>query len=207
MPSSDGRKAALHAVIGPPFQPGLALSGHTDVVPVEGQAWSHDPFRLRGTHGRLYGRGAADMKGFLSAVLGLVPWLVRLDLQRPVHLAFSYDEEIGCRGVRPLLETLRDGFPKPALCVIGEPTSMRAALAHKGKTAGFVECIGQEGHSSRPDAGLNAIYMAADMIAALREIEARERVASPDEGARTTLHVGLIGGRHDAEHRAAAVSI
>ena len=130
---AEGRKANLHAVIGPRDAPGVILSGHTDVVPVDGQAWTSDPFRLTERNGRLHGRGASDMKGFLAAALAAVPRLRESHLRRPVHLCFSYDEEVGCKGVPSLIDHLDSLAAKPALCIVGEPTGMDVVTGHKGK--------------------------------------------------------------------------
>ena len=159
-----GTKASLWAVIGPREVPGLVLSGHTDVVPVAGQAWSGDPFRARLVDGRIVARGAADMKGFLACVLALVPELVAARLQRPVILAFSYDEEVGCKGVPGLIDAILAELPRPEACLVGEPTLMRLVDGHKGK-AGY-RCIvtGREAHSAYPALGANAVIAAARII-------------------------------------------
>jgi acetylornithine deacetylase len=159
-----GTKANLWAVIGPPDVPGIVLSGHTDVVPVAGQAWSSDPFRARLDGGRIYGRGAADMKGFLACVLALVPELAVARLRKPAILAFSYDEEVGCKGVPRLIDAMLADLPPPEACLIGEPTSMRLVDGHKGK-AGY-RCIvtGREAHSAYPKLGANAVVAAARII-------------------------------------------
>ena len=138
-----GEKANLYATIGPEDRPGVMLSGHTDTVPVTGQAWSVDPYKLTADGERLYGRGTADMKGFLAAVLAAVPAMVKADLAAPFHLAFSHDEEVGCLGVRSLLADLAQQPIRPAACLVGEPTSMRLATAHKGKIAVRLHQIGR----------------------------------------------------------------
>ncbi len=196
--SEDGKQANLHAVIGPADVPGVMLSGHTDVVPVEGQDWTSDPFAMVIDDDRLVGRGTADMKGFIAAILAAVPDMVKADLKRPIHLAFSYDEEIGCIGVRRLIDMLQDVEPKPAFCIVGEPTAMRAATAHKGKVSGEIICTGKAGHSSLPAEGVNAIYLAGDMINALRDLQ-REIIdaGEPDNDyltPHTSVHAGLIRG-------------
>lgn len=197
--NAQGDKASLHAVVGPPDAPGVILSGHTDVVPVDGQDWSHDPFDLICRDGRLYGRGTADMKGFLAAVLALVPTAAKRSLARPIHLAFSHDEELGCLGVRPMIERLKALIPAPILCIVGEPTRMQVATSHKGKTAALCRCTGVEAHSALAASGVNAIYLANDMIGTIRRLQ--EEVAqgsSPAEPGEdlpyTTLHVGRIAG-------------
>jgi acetylornithine deacetylase len=160
----SGTKANLWAVIGPPDVPGIVLSGHTDVVPVAGQAWSSDPFRARLDGGRIHGRGAADMKGFIACILALVPELAVARLRKPAILAFSYDEEVGCKGVPRLIDAMLADLPPPEACLIGEPTSMRLVDGHKGK-AGY-RCIvtGREAHSAYPKLGANAVVAAARII-------------------------------------------
>ncbi len=196
--SEDGAKANLHAVIGPEDVPGVMLSGHTDVVPVEGQDWSSDPFEMREEGGRHYGRGTADMKGFIASVLAAVPEMTKRSLARPIHLAFSYDEEIGCIGVRRMIDVLADASIQPAFCIIGEPTEMQVAIGHKGKTDAYCHCRGVESHSALAPNGLNAIYLAGEMIQAIRDLQAYviETGARDDHYAvpYTTLHVGVIEG-------------
>ena len=196
--NEDGRKANLWATIGPADRPGIVLSGHTDVVPVEGQAWSSDPFRLDRRGGNLYGRGSADMKGFIACCLAMVPQATKARLATPIHLAFSYDEEIGCVGVRRLLDLLRDAPVKPRLCIVGEPTLMQAVTAHKGKLGYRVTAHGLEAHSSLAPIGVNAIYMAADLIGEIRAIQREIAESGRRDGdyevAYTTLHVGKMQG-------------
>ncbi|WOE77233.1 acetylornithine deacetylase [Pseudomonas protegens] len=163
-------KANLFASIGPSDRGGVVLSGHTDVVPVDGQAWSVEPFVLSEREGRLYGRGTADMKGFIASVLAAVPGLVRRELRIPIHLAFSYDEEVGCLGVRPMLERLQQRPHKPLLCLIGEPTELRPVLGHKGKLAMRCQVRGAACHSAYAPYGVNAIEYAARLIGKLGEI-------------------------------------
>jgi acetylornithine deacetylase len=195
---AEGRKANLWATIGPRDVPGIVLSGHTDVVPVDGQAWSSDPFRLDRREGNLYGRGTADMKGFIACCLSAAARAAGRKLHTPIHLAFSYDEEIGCVGVRRLLDILKDAPVKPRLCIVGEPTLMQAVTAHKGKLGFRVTAHGLEAHSSLAPIGVNAIYMAADLIGAIRAIQAdiaENGVRDGDyEVAYTTLHVGKMQG-------------
>ena len=145
---ADGRKANLYATIGPSDRGGVCLSGHTDVVPADGQAWSVPPFRLSERDGRLYGRGTADMKGYLACVLAAVLAFLAAPLRLPVHLAFSYDEEVGCLGVRSLLAALERRPHKPLLCIIGEPTELKPVLGHKGKLAMRCEVHGAACHSA-----------------------------------------------------------
>jgi acetylornithine deacetylase len=161
------RKANLFASIGPEGNGGYVLSGHTDVVPVDGQNWSSDPFAPEVRDGKLYGRGTADMKGFIGTALSLLPEFARLDLKRPLHFAFSYDEEVGCVGVRRLLDDLARENIKPALAIIGEPTEMRVVAAHKAGAVIATTAKGREGHSSAPERGASAVMMAGEFIAAL----------------------------------------
>jgi acetylornithine deacetylase len=196
--SEDGRKANLWATIGPTGQSGIVLSGHTDVVPVDGQNWSSDPFHVHRRAGNLYGRGTADMKGFIACCLAMAQSAVRSTLHTPIHLAFSYDEEIGCVGVRRLLDILKEAPLRPRLCIVGEPTLMQAVTAHKGKLGFRVTAHGLEAHSSLAPIGVNAIYMATDLINEIRSIQreiAESGVRDGDyEVAYTTLHVGKILG-------------
>ncbi|WP_025129857.1 acetylornithine deacetylase [Pseudomonas sp. PH1b] len=193
-------KANLFATIGPTDRGGVVLSGHTDVVPVDGQAWTLEPFVLTEREGRLYGRGSADMKGFIASVLAAVPNLTRRTLRLPVHLAFSYDEEVGCLGVRPMLEQLQQRPHKPLLCLIGEPTELRPVLGHKGKLAMRCQVRGAACHSAYAPYGVNAIEYAARLIGKLGDIGTR--LARPEHHDRrfdppfSTVQTGLIkGGR------------
>ncbi|MDN7143372.1 acetylornithine deacetylase [Pseudomonas sp. JQ170] len=196
--NQEGSKANLLASIGPLERSGIVLSGHTDVVPVDGQAWSVDPFRLTEREGRLYGRGTADMKGFIACVLAAVPTLLAQPLQTPVHLAFSYDEEVGCLGVHSLLSRLASRPVKPRLCLIGEPTELRPVLGHKGKLAMRCQVRGAACHSAYAPYGVNAIEYAAKLIGRLGDIGTRltqvrdERFDPPY----STVQTGVItGGR------------
>jgi len=198
--NEEGSKANLFATIGPLTSGGVVLSGHTDVVPVDGQAWTVDPFRLTQKDGRLYGRGTADMKGFIASVLAAVPTFVQRALLRPVHLAFSYDEEVGCLGVRPMLAELQKRPHKPRLCLIGEPTELKPVLGHKGKLAMRCEVRGAACHSAYAPYGVNAIEYAAQLIGQLGTIAAR--LAHPDQHDPrfdppfSTVQTGVIkGGR------------
>ncbi|WP_210711681.1 acetylornithine deacetylase [Pseudomonas sp. MWU349] len=193
-------KANLFASIGPEDRGGVVLSGHTDVVPVDGQAWSVEPFVLSEREGRLYGRGTADMKGFIASVLAAVPGLTRRRLRLPVHLAFSYDEEVGCLGVRPMLERMQQRPHKPLLCLIGEPTELRPVLGHKGKLAMRCQVRGAACHSAYAPYGVNAIEYAARLIGKLGEIGSR--LAQPEhhdprfDPPFSTVQAGTIqGGR------------
>jgi len=192
------QKANLYATIGPKDRPGVMLSGHTDVVPVEGQNWSTDPFQLRRRHGRLYGRGTTDMKGFVAAALRAALQASARSLKTPLHLAFSYDEEIGCVGVRGLIDMLKQAPMQPAFCIVGEPTSMAVATGHKGKRGLHATCIGREGHSALAPLAVNALYLATDFIDAIRSTQAKIVEHGPRDGdydvPYTTLHVGKIQG-------------
>jgi acetylornithine deacetylase len=198
VPNAEGTKANLFATIGPKDRGGVMLSGHTDVVPVEGQAWSGDPFRLRDLGGRLTGRGTTDMKGFLACALAAADRAAGMDLATPLHLAFSYDEEIGCVGVRSLLDAMAAAPFHPEMAIIGEPTSMRIATGHKGKTALRALCCGREAHSALAPTALNAIHLACayvEKIRARQEVFARSGARDPAyDVPYTTLHVGRIGG-------------
>ena len=192
------QKANLFATIGPADRGGVILSGHTDVVPVEGQAWDSDPFALAERDGRLYGRGTADMKGFIATALAAVPGFRAASLKTPIHLAFSYDEEVGCFGVPRLIEALPEGEARPKLVIIGEPTSMRVVSQHKGCTVFATTVTGAEQHSSATHRGVNAIAAAAEIVAEIERMAAEKRTAArPDSGfvpPYTTLSVGTIGG-------------
>jgi len=181
VPSADGAKASLYATIGPAAVPGVALSGHTDVVPVEGQSWTSDPFVLTERDGRLYGRGSADMKGFLACVLAAVPDLLRRQLAVPIHIAFSYDEEVGCIGVRPLIAELGRRFVRPRLVLVGEPTSMGVVDSHKGPVRWHIDIKGRAAHSSMAPLGVNAISVAGKLIAELARIEDELKAAPRDD--------------------------
>ncbi|SMF06969.1 acetylornithine deacetylase [Tistlia consotensis] len=193
-----GGKANLLATIGPSVEGGIVLSGHTDVVPVDGQSWTSDPFRMVARNGRLYGRGTADMKAFSAVALALVPDFLERPLARPIHLALSYDEEVGCIGVHRLVADLSANLPRPGLVMVGEPTEMRVVNAHKG-VSGFVTRIhGKSAHSSQPHRGGNAIVAAARLIAFLHEM-AEEKKTGPQSSAgfeppHTTFGIGVIQG-------------
>ncbi|MDM0035925.1 acetylornithine deacetylase [Variovorax sp. J22P271] len=190
IPSDDGAKANLLATIGPNVAGGVVLSGHTDVVPVAGQDWDGDPFALVERDGRLHGRGSADMKGFIAACLAAVPRWRGLALRRPIHLAFSYDEEVGCAGVPRLIAGLQAHVPSPALAIIGEPTGMRIGLAHRGFYGHRTVFRGRPAHSSDPALGTSAIEPAALLVAEL----ARFGRALSVRGNRTTFNIGRIRG-------------
>ncbi|MBB3388268.1 acetylornithine deacetylase [Rhizobium sp. BK275] len=197
LPGHEGDRANLFATIGPSDRPGYILSGHMDVVPANEAGWSADPFVLRTEGERLYGRGTSDMKGFLAAVLAAVPTLMASPLARPVHLAFSYDEEAGCRGVPHLLARLPELCAPPLGAIIGEPSGMQAILAHKGKAAARIIIKGRSGHSSRPDLGLNAVHAMADVLNAAIST-AEDLMQGPFDGAfepsYSSLQAGTISG-------------
>lgn len=195
---SSGQKANLHAIIGPHEAGGIALSGHVDTVPVDGQAWSGDPFTLRRQDGRLTARGACDMKGFVAACLAAVPELRARSLTKPLHLFITYDEEVGCNGARRLIEDIAESALRPALCIVGEPTGMQPVLAHKGKLNVGVRVRGLTGHSSEPARGVNAVQAAGEAIAWVAGEARRLAVQGPFEDgfdpAHTTIHVGTVSG-------------
>jgi acetylornithine deacetylase len=170
--NADGSKANLIATIGPEVDGGVALSGHTDVVPVDGQAWSSDPFTLTRRDNRFYGRGVADMKGFLALALAAAPALALAGrpLQRPVQLAFSYDEEVGCLGAPSMIKVLAEEGPRPALVIVGEPTGMQAVSGHKGIATFKVTVTGKEAHSSLTHLGVSAIMAATRLMAVLADL-------------------------------------
>jgi acetylornithine deacetylase len=193
-----GRKANLFATIGPPGPAGIVLSGHTDVVPIDGQDWTTAPFELTEKEGRLYGRGACDMKGFLAVALALVPDFQRAPLKLPLLLALSYDEEVGCIGVRRLLAELARQGIKPRACIVGEPTRMEVVRAHKGKLSYRCHVRGFECHSSLAPRGVNAVEYAAETIAYLARMGRRFAADGPFDREFdipcTTVHVGLVAG-------------
>lgn len=202
VPNADGTKANLVATIGPRTDGGAILSGHTDVVPVEGQPWSSDPFALVERDGRLYGRGSSDMKGFIAVALALAPRFKAMDLARPLHFCLSYDEEIGCFGAPHAIALFGKELPRASLCVVGEPTMMRVVVAHKGICSNTAEARGLEAHSSAPHLGSNAIVHMGRFLAFLDDLQ-RELIA---EGAAralpgvefdppyTTVGIGRIDG-------------
>lgn len=196
--NEDKTKANLFATIGAGSTGGIVLSGHTDVVPVDGQDWQSPPFTLTERDGKLYGRGACDMKGFIACVLAAVPNMSAAPLKHPIHLAFSYDEEVGCIGVGSMIEHIVRERIKPSLCIIGEPTSMRVINAHKSINSFRTTVIGHSAHSSRTQEGVSAIFGAARLITFLGEI-AEEMHSRGDPSGRfdppyTSLSVGLIEG-------------
>lgn len=194
--SADGHKANLFATVGPADAPGVMLSGHTDVVPIDGQDWTLPPFEMTARDGKLYGRGAADMKGFVACALAACLKAAKMSLKTPLHLALSYDEEVGCIGVHSLIDMLQAAPHRPLLCIVGEPTNMQVATGHKGKLAARALCRGREGHSALAPLALNAIHLGCDFVSALR----REQDRLARDGARdgdydipyTTVHVGKM---------------
>lgn len=193
--SDDATKASLFATIGPGVEGGVILSGHTDVVPVDDQDWTADPFTLTRRGERLHGRGACDMKGFIACVLAVVPELARMPLKVPVHLALSYDEELGCAAAPALIAALLAAVPRPAFAIIGEPTEMRVAQSHRGISSFATTVSGRTGHSSKPAAGVNAILAACSCIAELDRLAAAAAASAGAAGAEPlTLNVGRIEG-------------
>ena len=196
--NAERSKANLFATMGPAGQPGIVLSGHTDVVPVDGQPWTVAPFELSEHDGKLFGRGTADMKGYIACVLALVPALVATELRRPVHIALSYDEEVGCLGVRSLLAELQQRPVKPLLCIIGEPTELKPVLGHKGKLAMRCDVHGHPCHSAYAPLGVNAIEYAAELIGELgrigRQLQAPEHHDSRFDPPYSTVQTGVISG-------------
>ncbi len=193
-----GKKANLYATVGPEGIGGVMLSGHTDVVPVEGQAWTKPPFALTEEGGRYYGRGACDMKGFVACAIAAMLAAKGRDLKVPLHLALSHDEEVGCLGVRSLIEMLEGAPVRPAMCIVGEPTGMQVATGHKGKVALRATCIGREGHSALAPMALNALHLGADFLNAVRALQADVAEHGLRDGdydvPYTTLHVGKFNG-------------
>jgi len=182
LPAEDGIHANLFATIGDGDVGGIGLSGHMDVVPVQGQAWDTDPFQMAERDGRLYGRGTCDMKGFLACVLAMAPEIKAREsrLKTPVHIVFSYDEEVGCTGVRPMIDTFGKTLPKPRMVIVGEPTNMTVVNAHKGGSRFVTEVTGKAAHSSKPQLGVGAIRIAGELIAELGRIEARLKATQSD---------------------------
>jgi acetylornithine deacetylase len=204
VPDDDGGKANLYALIGPAEPGGVVLSGHTDVVPVDGQDWSTDPFELTERDGRLYGRGTCDMKGFAAVALAAVPAALRAGLKRPIQLALSYDEEVGMWGAKRLVPAMAAGMPPAAAVVVGEPTEMQVVTGHKGGLMLYTHVRGFEVHSSIVHKGVSAVMTAARLITWFEDqMEANRRAAAEAASTAgdplydppyTTLHVGLIEG-------------
>nr|WP_321457351.1 acetylornithine deacetylase [uncultured Cohaesibacter sp.] len=196
--NDDMTKANLFAVIGPNVEGGLILSGHTDCVPVEGQPWDTDPFTVVEKDGYLFGRGVADMKSFSAINLSLVPEMVKADLKRPIILALTYDEEVGCVGAPFLIDEILKQVPKPKAAIVGEPTLMKMVNAHKGINVFKTTVIGQEAHSSKIHLGVSAVMTAAKLVCFLEgQLHHYEENSYPDSGFEppfTTVHVGMIEG-------------
>lgn len=198
LPNATGDKAALFATIGPRDKGGVVLSGHTDVVPVAGQAWTSDPFTLRVADGRAYGRGAVDMKGFCATALALVPEFLAANLKTPIHIFLSYDEETTCLGVVDGIRRFGVDLPRPTAVFVGEPTSLEVTDAHKHISTFVTTAHGHEAHSSKPGLGASAVMYAAELVAELNRM-AEDYVARGDASGRfdppyTTIHVGTIHG-------------
>jgi acetylornithine deacetylase len=189
-------KANLFASFGPDMPGGYVLSGHTDVVPVDGQDWSSDPFKAEVRGDKLFGRGACDMKGFIGVALSLLPEIARAGLKRPIHFALSYDEEVGCAGVGGLIEDLKAAGIKPALAIVGEPTEMKVVGAHKAGAVLHTHCHGREGHSSAPEKGANAVMMAGEFVKMLDDIwtELRADADPRFDPPHTTVQANMIQG-------------
>lgn len=196
--SDDGSKSNLHAVLGPPAEGGVVLSGHSDVVPVDGQAWTSDPFTLTERDGKLYGRGSCDMKGFIACALAAAPDFAKAPLKRPVHFAFSYDEEIGCIGAPRMIEMMAAKTPRPSCVIVGEPTLMQVVTGHKGLYSVRVEIHGKEAHSSLVESGACATTAAVRLMNQLvEESQALKSAApadSPFDPPYGTLTIGRMGG-------------
>jgi acetylornithine deacetylase len=198
LPGPEGDRVNILASIGPRGQPGVMLSGHMDVVSTEGQGWNSDPFRLTRRDGRLHGRGTSDMKGFLACMLAMVPEFRRAGLHRPIHLAFSYDEEIGCRGVPHLIAALPGLCAPPMACIVGEPSDMQPVRSHKGKETMRFAFRGRAAHSSQPASGVNANYAAATLALAARDLNVRLACQGPSDAdfdpPHSTVMAGVIHG-------------
>lgn len=200
--SPAGDKANLYATIGPKVEGGVVLSGHTDVVPVEGQAWTSDPWVLTERDGRLYGRGTTDMKGFDAIALALVPDMVKAGLRRPIHIALSYDEELACRGAPSMVRAMAGSIPTPAAVIVGEPTRLSVVTGHKASVQLRTHVTGYAVHSSRVDQGVSAVMNAARLVVWLEDSMERNRReadgSSPFEPPYTTLHCGMMEGGNAA---------
>lgn len=198
LPGPEGDRSNIFASIGPVDQQGYILSGHSDVVATEGQDWASNPFCLTRQDNRLVGRGTSDMKGFVACALAMVPEFLALKLARPIHIAISYDEEIGCRGVGHMIKALPRLCAPPLGCIVGEPSDMRPVLSHKGKHALAITFTGKAGHSSDPGLGVNALYPAAELVTFIRDLAAKlakEGPFDPDfSPAHSTLQAGIFRG-------------
>jgi acetylornithine deacetylase len=194
--NDDGAKANLYAMIGPDVAGGVVLSGHTDVVPVDGQSWSSDPWVLSERDGKLYGRGTADMKTFIALALAHVDEAQAVALKRPIVLAFSYDEEIGCLGAPSMIAELAAQANKPSAVIVGEPTSMKVVSAHKGVRTFIVDVVGREGHSSLPDQGVSAVMEALKLMSLVADmgVEARAETHAHFNPPGPTMTIGKVDG-------------
>ena len=196
--NEDGSRANLFATSSDTLEPGIMLSGHTDVVPTDGQNWHTNPFELKQSGGKLFGRGTADMKGFCASAIRIMCEASKKKLNTPLHLALSFDEEIGCIGVRSLIEMLKTSPVKPKMCIVGEPTLLAVASGHKGKIALQTTCKGIEGHSALAPLALNALHLGTDFVNIIREVQ-KEIIDKGNEDndydvPYTTLHVGKMNG-------------
>ncbi|WP_341705090.1 acetylornithine deacetylase [Ferrovibrio sp.] len=195
---ATGKKANLYATLGPQDRPGIVLSGHTDVVPVDGQDWETDPFRLTEKDGLLYGRGTSDMKSFVAIALAYAPQFLAQPLQTPIHYAFTYDEEVGCLGAKRLIEVLKEMPVTPKACIVGEPTGMQVIGQHKGKKSWRVDVRGFECHSSLTHLGANAVEAAAELIAFIKALARKKKAEGPFDAEfappHTSLHTGTVQG-------------
>ena len=198
IPNEDGSKANLFATFGPQSCGGVMLSGHTDVVPVTGQDWTVPAFSMTRKDGKVFGRGTADMKGFIASMMTAAKKASTQNLKTPLHLALSYDEEVGCIGVRSMIDMLSNAPIRPQMCIVGEPTGLSVATGHKGKIAARAKCIGRAGHSALAPFAVNALYLANDFITELRKVQDTLRVGATQDldydVSYTTLHVGRIKG-------------
>ena len=198
IPDQTGLKAGLFARIGPSDSAGVMLSGHTDVVPVAGQDWTADPFKMSVTEGKAYGRGTTDMKGYLACVMALADRASKADLKEPLKIAFSYDEEIGCAGIKSMIGHVEDTIGLPRFCFVGEPTSMQVATGHKGKAALRAICHGMNGHSAMAPDFLNALHLACDFVAELRSLQNDYAINGMQDRdysvPYSTIHVGKLSG-------------
>ncbi|WP_120500413.1 acetylornithine deacetylase [Roseovarius sp. EL26] len=199
VPDETGQKAGLYAVLGPAANgAGVMLSAHTDVVPVAGQDWSKDPFKLTREGGRLYGRGTTDMKGYVASVMALADRASKTQLNEPLKIAFSYDEEVGCVGIKKMIDRLESSIGLPRVCFVGEPTEMQVAIGHKGKAALRATCHGQAGHSALAPQFLNALHLATDFVGELRDFQADLARNGAHDAAYgvpySTIHVGKLSG-------------
>jgi len=198
IPDDTGTKANLYATVGPNIEGGIVLSGHSDVVPVEGQPWDTDPFQVVEKNGKLFGRGTCDMKGFVGTCLAALPKMQAADLKYPIHFAISCDEEIGCSGVIPMIEAFDRELPKPRAVIVGEPSMMKIVNGHKGGIGFKTTVTGKDGHSSLPQYGVSAILIAARLISFLEDIEQEYKANSapdcPFNPPYSTLNMGVISG-------------